>query len=72
MRVLGDKGVCISSGSACHRGKASHVFAAMRLPKPVLDGMLRISFSPDTTREEAEVLVAALKEAAESLFTTLS
>ena len=72
VRVLGDRGVCISSGSACHRGKASHVFAAMRLPKPVLDGMLRISFSPDTTREEAEVLVAALKEAAESLFTTLS
>ena len=72
VRVLGDRGVCISSGSACHRGKASHVFAAMRLPKPVLDGMLRISFSSHTTREEAEALAAALKEAADSLFTTLS
>ena len=72
VRVLGDRGICISSGSACHRGKPSHVFAAMRLPRPWLDGMLRISFSPDSTREEADVLVAALSEASSTLFTTLS
>ena len=72
VRVLGDRGVCISSGSACHKGKPSHVFAAMHLPKPWLDGMLRVSFSPDTTQEEADTLVRALKEAADTLFTTLS
>ena len=72
VRVLGDKGVCISSGSACHKGKPSHVFAAMNLPKAWLDGMLRLSFSPDTTKEQADILVAALTEAAGSLFTTLS
>ena len=72
VRLLGDKGICISSGSACHKGKPSHVFAAMRLPKPWLDGMLRISFSADTTKEQADTLAAALKEAADSLFTTLS
>ena len=72
VRLLGDKGICISSGSACHKGKPSHVFAAMRLPKPWLDGMLRLSFSPDTTREQADALIAALNEAAGSLFTTLS
>lgn len=72
VRVLGDRGVCISSGSACHRGKPSHVFAAMGLPKPWLDGALRLSFSPDSTREEADALVSALQEAAGSLFTTLS
>ena len=72
VRVLGDKGVCISSGSACHKGKPSHVFAAMNLPKPWLDGMLRLSFSPDSTKEQADALVAALTEAAGSLFTTLS
>jgi len=72
VRLLGDKGICISSGSACHRGKPSHVFAAMNLPKPWLDGMLRISFSPDSTREEADRLAAALAEAAGTLFTTLS
>ena len=29
VRVLGDRGVCVSSGSACHKGRPSHVFAAM-------------------------------------------
>lgn len=72
VRVLGDRGVCISSGSACHKGKPSHVFAAMNLPKPWLDGALRLSFSPDSTREEADALVSALRDAAGSLFTTLS
>ncbi|MGN0984993.1 MAG: cysteine desulfurase family protein [Candidatus Enterenecus sp.] len=72
VRVLGDRGVCVSSGSACHKGKPSHVFAAMNLPKPWLDGALRVSFSPDSTREEADRLVSALAEAADTLFTTLS
>ena len=71
VRVLGDRGVCISSGSACHKGKPSHVFAAMGLPRPWLDGALRLSFSPETTREEADALARALREAADSLFTTL-
>ena len=72
VRVLGGRGVCVSSGSACHKGKPSHVFAAMNLPKPWLDGALRLSFSPDSTKEEADALVSALKDAAGSLFTTLS
>ena len=72
VRVLGDRGVCVSSGSACHRGRPSHVFAAMGLPKPWLDGALRLSFSPESTREEADNLVEALKGAVDSLFTTLS
>lgn len=72
VRVLGDRGICVSSGSACHRGKPSHVFAAMNLPRPWLDGMLRLSFSPDTTQAEADALAGALRDAADSLFTTLS
>ena len=46
--------------------------AALGLPKPWLDGALRISFSPDSTRDEADRLVSALKGAADRLFTTLS
>ena len=72
VRVLGDRGVCVSSGSACHKGRPSHVFAAMNLPKPWLDGALRLSFSPGSTREGADALAAALKNAADTLFTTLS
>ena len=72
VRVLGDAGICISSGSACHKGKPSHVFAALGLPKPWLDGTLRLSFSPASTQAEADQLVSALQQAADSLFTTLS
>ena len=72
VRVLGDAGVCISSGSACHKGKPSHVYAALDLPKPWRDGALRVSFSPSTTTEDADALVSALTEARERLFPTLS
>ncbi len=72
VRFLSDRGVYLSSGSACHRGRPSHVFAALKLPKPVLDGALRVSFSCDTSREDADALVEGLKAAKEGLFPTLS
>lgn len=72
VRFLSDKGIYLSSGSACHKGKPSHVFAALKLPKPVLDGVLRVSFSYDTTREDVDALVLGLREARERLFTSMS
>lgn len=72
VRFLNDKGFCLSSGSACHRGRPSHVYAALGLPKPWLDGMLRLSFGPENTTGDVDALADALREAAESLFTTLS
>ena len=72
VRFLSDRGVYISSGSACHKGKPSHVYAALKLPKPVQDGVLRISFSYDTTREDVDALVTALQAAQRELFTSLS
>ncbi|MEG1858646.1 MAG: cysteine desulfurase family protein, partial [Pseudoflavonifractor sp.] len=47
VRVLGDMGVCVSAGSACHRGKPSHVYAALKLDKPKRDGAFRVSFSAE-------------------------
>lgn len=72
VRVLGDMGICVSSGSACHKGKASHVYAALGLPKKELDGVLRISFSKETTREDVEALVEGLVQVSKQLFTSLS
>ena len=72
VRVLGDMGVCVSAGSACHRGRPSHVFAAMGLLKNEMDGAFRVSFSPDSTREDVDGLREALVKARDSLFTTLS
>ena len=60
VRALSDRGICVSSGSACHRGKPSHVFAALGLPKGVLTGVLRISFSPENTFADADALRDAL------------
>ena len=72
LRFLSDRGIYVSSGSACHKGKPSHVYAALKLPKPQLDGILRISFSYDTAREDVDTLVQGLKEAQAQLFTSLS
>ena len=62
VRDLSDRGIYVSSGSACHKGKPSHVFAALGLPKRTLMGVLRISFSPDSVKEEADALADALTE----------
>ena len=59
---LDTQGICISAGSACHKGKPSHVFAALGLEKRVTQGILRISFAPETTREDIDALCAALKK----------
>ena len=44
------------------QGKPSHVFAATGRPKRELMGTLRVSFCPDSTREEAKALTEALTE----------
>ena len=72
VRFLSDRGIYLSSGSACHRGKPSHVFAALGLPKPWLDGALRISLSPRTARADLDALAEGLAAAGEQLFSTLS
>ena len=66
LRELSDRDICVSAGSACRRGKPSYVFAATGRPKGELLGTLRVSFSPENTREESEALVSALAEIAQS------
>lgn len=66
VRELSDRGIFVSSGSACHRGRPSHVFAAMGRPKGELMGALRVSFGPNNTEEEGELLVQALSEIRET------
>ena len=72
VRVLGDQGVYISAGSACHRGKASHVYEALSLSKPQRNGAFRVSFDRSTSREEVDAFVAALKHARDTLFPSMS
>ena len=68
---LGAQGSCSSAGSACHRGKLSHVYAAMKLDKKTAAGVLRVSFAPETTREEIDAFVSALRKHKETRFPML-
>ena len=72
LRFLSDRGIYVSSGSACHKGKPSHVYAALKLPKKEQDGALRLSFSYDTTREDIDALVEGLQAAQAQLFPSMS
>ena len=68
---LSEKGIYISAGSACHQGKASHVIEALRLPKKVAAGALRVSFGPDSSKADVDALLEALKEHQKSRFPML-
>lgn len=68
---LDGKGICISAGSACHRGKASHVLTAMGLDKRTATGTVRVSFGPETEFADVDALAEALLEHKNSRFPML-
>ncbi|MEG2813427.1 MAG: cysteine desulfurase family protein [Oscillospiraceae bacterium] len=59
--------IYVSSGSACSKGKQSYVLSALSLDKSRSDTALRISFSPDTTIEQLDILADKLNEGIGSL-----
>ena len=67
LRVLEMRNVYVSSGSACARGKASHVLAAMKLEHARIDSALRVSFAPSNTQKDVEALLDALEEGTKRL-----
>jgi cysteine desulfurase len=71
MNYLDAKGICVSKGSACKKGKRSHVLEAMGLPNAVMDGSIRISLSQYNTAGELREFVKALKSAKEELYPSL-
>ena len=60
--LYSDHGICVSNGSACAKGKKSHVLTAMKLSDEIVDKSIRISFSRDNTKADVDALCAALKE----------
>lgn len=63
MNYLEAKGIYVSKGSACKRGKRSHVLEAMGIPAKIIDGAIRVSLSRFTTEEEIDAFAAGLLEA---------
>ena len=62
---LGMKGVYISTGSACASGSLdpSHVLLGIGVPHEVAHGSIRVSMSEDTTMEQIDYAVDAIKSA---------
>lgn len=62
--MLDMKGICGSSGSACTSGllDPSHVLLAIGLPHEIAHGSLRLTLGADTTREDIDYTIEAIKE----------
>ena len=67
LHFLEERGVYISSGSACAKGAPSHVLKAMGLNARRADSAIRISFSRYSTYEDADMLIDGINEARMSL-----
>jgi cysteine desulfurase len=60
LHFLEGREIFVSSGSACAKGKGSHVLGAMGLDRKIIDGALRISFSKENTKEDIDAFCDAL------------
>lgn len=62
--MLDMEGICGSSGSACTSGSLdpSHVLLAIGLPHEIAHGSLRLTLGADTTEEDIDITVEAIKK----------
>lgn len=67
INFLASKGIYVSGGSACSKGKKSRVLKSLGLSDSRIDSAIRVSFSKHNTLEDINELCAALKEGYESL-----
>ncbi len=67
MNFLEAREIYVSKGSACKKGRRSQVLEAMKLPPEVMDGAIRVSFCRYTTLEEIDALCDALRDAHQTL-----
>lgn len=67
LHFLAARGIFVSSGSACSKGKQSGVLTAMGLPEAEVDSSLRISFCRYTTEADVQAFCDALREAMQTL-----
>ena len=67
LHFLEQRGVYVSAGSACSKGKQSAVLTAQGLSGREIDSALRVSFSRFSTPEDVDQLLHALREGFTSL-----
>ena len=61
---LDERGICVSSGSACSSGNTnpSHVLIAMNVPEVYLNSAIRTTFGDNNTFEQVDYVVKILKQ----------
>ena len=66
---LDEKGICVSSGSACSEGngKPSHVLKAIGLSDEEAESAIRVTFGKENTKEDVEYLVDNIIESIREL-----
>ena len=62
LHALADRGICVSSGAACSKGKISRVLTAMGIDRRTAEGFLRISLSHENEKEDLSALACALHD----------
>ncbi|MCL2087699.1 MAG: cysteine desulfurase [Oscillospiraceae bacterium] len=67
VHFLAECQVYVSSGSACGRGKPSHVLRALGLSDKIVDSAIRVSFCMDNTTAEIDEFFICLKKILERL-----
>ena len=67
LHFLEERGIYVSSGSACAQGAKSHVLKAMGYSAERVDSALRISFGRENTAEDIDFLVDSIKIAMKEL-----
>ena len=63
MNFLEMKDIYVSKSSACKQGKRSYVLEKIGLKNEAIDGALRVGLSRFNTKDDADALISALKEA---------
>lgn len=69
MTLLDEKGVQVSTGSACNSGNksASNTLKEIRFPNHLIHSCIRMTFSGDETKEEIDYVCKTLKDCVEIL-----
>ena len=62
LHFLAQRGIYVSSGSACAKGKQSHVLKAAGLPDSRISSAIRVSFSRESIERDADALAEGVRE----------
>lgn len=61
LHFLAERGIYVSSGSACAKGHKSHVLTALGLSDERIDSAVRVSFSDESTEEDIDIFIKQLE-----------